>query len=132
MKDIYGHVVEFSRDQQGSRFIQHKLDSAGKEERERVFSEIKREAVLLMKDVFGNYVIQKFFDFGNQTHKTFFLEHMRGKIFELSTHVYACRVIQKVSCPHPSLSIASESLLTSGRLWNTTSSWNSKPASLAS
>lgn len=90
-------MVEFSRDQQGSRFIQHKLDSAGKEERERVFSEIKPEAVLLMKDVFGNYVIQKFFDFGNQMHKTFFLNHMRGKIFELSTHVYACRVIQKVS-----------------------------------
>ena len=90
--------MEFSRDQQGSRFIQHKLDTAGKEERERVFREIQPEAVLLMKDVFGNYVIQKFFDFGNQTHKTFFLDHMKGKILELSNHVYACRVVQKVNC----------------------------------
>lgn len=56
-QDIFGHVVEFSGDQHGSRFIQQRLETASSDEKQVVFDEIVPEAALqLMQDVFGNYV----------------------------------------------------------------------------
>lgn len=48
-----------SADQCGSRFIQQKLENASTEEKNMVFEEIIPQALSLMTDVFGNYVIQK-------------------------------------------------------------------------
>lgn len=48
-----------SADQYGSRFIQQKLETATTEEKNMVFNEIMPQALSLMTDVFGNYVIQK-------------------------------------------------------------------------
>lgn len=85
LSEIAGHVVEFryvfyvkmsmyfykiesdfniytsftSADQYGSRFIQQKLETATTEEKNMVFQEIFPQALALMTDVFGNYVIQK-------------------------------------------------------------------------
>ncbi|PHH72582.1 hypothetical protein CDD82_5909 [Ophiocordyceps australis] len=95
LKDIYGHVVEFSGDQHGSRFIQHKLETANSDEKDHTFREIEPNAVQLMKDVFGNYVIQKFFEHGNQVQKKILADKMKGKVVDLSTQIYACRVVQK-------------------------------------
>ncbi|KAJ9076311.1 mRNA binding protein puf3 [Entomophthora muscae] len=64
LKDIIGHMAEFSGDQHGSRFIQQKLESASTEDKQMVFDEILPNALQLMTDVFGNYVIQKFFEHG--------------------------------------------------------------------
>lgn len=102
LKDIYDHVVEFSGDQHGSRFIQQKLETASGEEKDRVFREIEQNAVQLMKDVFGNYVIQKFFEHGNQVQKKVLAERIKGKAVDLSMQIYACRVVQKVKIPLPS------------------------------
>jgi len=88
--------VEFSGDQHGSRFIQLKLESANSDEKEQVFREIEQDAIQLMKDVFGNYVIQKFFEHGNQVQKKLLAEKMKGKMISLSLQTYACRVVQKV------------------------------------
>lgn len=52
-----------------------------------------------MKDVFGNYVIQKFFEHGNQVQKKALASQMKGKMVSLSTEMYACRVVQKVRLP---------------------------------
>ncbi|KAK4190405.1 putative pumilio protein [Podospora australis] len=99
LKDIYGHIVEFSGDQHGSRFIQTKLETANSDDKEQVFTEILPNAVVLMKDLFGNYVIQKFFEHGNQVQKQALAAKMKGKVVELSTQMYACRVVQKaLSC----------------------------------
>ncbi|KAI5926421.1 armadillo-type protein [Camillea tinctor] len=95
LKDIYNHIVEFSGDQHGSRFIQEKLQTANSDEKEQVFREIEPNALQLMKDVFGNYVIQKFFEHGNQVQKKIIAAQMKGKVAELSTQMYACRVVQK-------------------------------------
>lgn len=102
LRDLPGHMVEFSQDQHGSRsdvllgsemhlkksnvfsshflsfhvisnlhlyfchsrFIQQKLERATPAERQMVFGEILQSAYQLMTDVFGNYVIQKFFEVG--------------------------------------------------------------------
>ncbi|KAI1393930.1 ARM repeat-containing protein [Hypoxylon trugodes] len=95
LKDIYNHIVEFSGDQHGSRFIQEKLQTANSDEKDQVFREIEPNTLQLMKDVFGNYVIQKFFEHGNQVQKKIIAAQMKGKVAELSTQMYACRVVQK-------------------------------------
>ena len=97
LKDIYEHVVEFSGDQHGSRFIQQKLETANSDEKEQLFREIQPNALQLMTDVFGNYVIQKLFEHGNQIQKRVLAEQMKNHVMELSMQMYGCRVVQKVS-----------------------------------
>ena len=46
------------------RFIQQKLETAAVADKQLVFNEILPSALVLMVDVFGNYVIQKFFEHG--------------------------------------------------------------------
>lgn len=57
LREIEGHCVEFSKDQQGSRFIQQKLETASSEDKIMVFEEVLPHCQKLMTDVFGNYVI---------------------------------------------------------------------------
>ncbi|EYE90579.1 mRNA-binding protein PUF3 [Aspergillus ruber CBS 135680] len=95
LKDIYNHVVEFSGDQHGSRFIQQKLETANSDEKEQVFREIQPNCLQLMTDVFGNYVVQKLFEHGNQTQKKILANQMKGHVLALSTQMYGCRVVQK-------------------------------------
>ena len=70
LRELQSHVVEFSQDQHGSRFIQQKLERATPQEKSLVFQEISPSAHSLMTDVFGNYVIQKFFEFGTPEQKS--------------------------------------------------------------
>lgn len=110
LSELRDHIVEFARDQHGSRFIQQKLETATIEEKNIVFSEILPQAGKLMVDVFGNYVIQKFFEFGtdNQkevgclnspsTHSCFIQllsQCLHGHVVEFAVQMYGCRVIQK-------------------------------------
>ncbi|XP_048209323.1 pumilio homolog 2 isoform X3 [Perognathus longimembris pacificus] len=95
LRDLIGHIVEFSQDQHGSRFIQQKLERATPAERQMVFNEILQAAYQLMTDVFGNYVIQKFFEFGNLDQKLALATRIRGHVLPLALQMYGCRVIQK-------------------------------------
>ena len=96
-QDIFNHIVEFSGDQHGSRFIQTKLETANSDEKDQVFREIYPNSLQLMTDVFGNYVIQKFFEHGNQAQKKILASQMKNHILTLSLQMYGCRVVQKVS-----------------------------------
>nr|ODN87826.1 pumilio 2 [Cryptococcus depauperatus CBS 7841] len=93
--DIFGHVVEFSGDQHGSRFIQQKLETASPEDSQKLFEEIYPNAYQLMTDVFGNYVIQKMFEHGDQMQKAALAKKMQGHVLQLSMQMYGCRVVQK-------------------------------------
>lgn len=96
-QDITGFVVEFSGDQHGSRFIQQKLEQASPEEMQMVFDEtMPAHALSLTQDVFGNYVIQKLFEFGTAAQRGQLAQAMEGHILQLSLQMYGCRVVQKV------------------------------------
>ena len=95
LKDITTHIVEFSQDQHGSRFIQQKLERATPSEKQLVFQEILPAAYQLMTDVFGNYVVQKFFEFGSEEQKDVLAQRIRGHVLPLALQMYGCRVIQK-------------------------------------
>ncbi|XP_019433076.1 PREDICTED: pumilio homolog 1-like isoform X5 [Lupinus angustifolius] len=95
LSEIAGHVVEFSADQYGSRFIQQKLETASTDEINMVFHEIMSHALSLMTDVFGNYVIQKFFEHGTEVQIRELADQLTGNVLTLSLQMYGCRVIQK-------------------------------------
>lgn len=60
-----------------------------------VFNEILGAAYHLMTDVFGNYVIQKFFEFGDTDQRQTLAQRLRGHVLPLALQMYGCRVIQK-------------------------------------
>ncbi|CAG0921434.1 unnamed protein product [Notodromas monacha] len=96
LNDMEAHLVEFSRDQHGSRYIQQRLEVATHVETQLVLTEILPHAYDLMVDVFGNYVIQKFFEYGSVEQKSMLVQTIRGKVVCLAMQMYGCRVIQKV------------------------------------
>ncbi|KAJ8503721.1 hypothetical protein OPV22_004607 [Ensete ventricosum] len=95
LAEIAGHVVEFSGDQYGSRFIQQRLETATREEKNMVFEEIMPRALSLMTDVFGNYVVQKFLEHGSAAQRGDLADQLDGHVLALSLQMYGCRVIQK-------------------------------------
>ena len=113
LRDLVNHMVEFSRDQHGSRFIQQKLERCSAAERELVFNEILSSSYELIVDVFGNYVIQKFLEFGSIDQKIQLLNSIKGHVLTLSLQMYGCRVIQKgleafASLPEQQIEIVKE------------------------
>ncbi|PWA74058.1 nucleic acid binding NABP, Armadillo-type fold protein [Artemisia annua] len=95
LSDVVGHLIEFSTDQYGSRFIQQKLETATVAEKNLIFPEIIPHARNLMTDVFGNYVIQKFFEHGTESQRKELAGQLLGHVLPLSLQMYGCRVIQK-------------------------------------
>jgi len=94
--DLSGHVLHFAQDQHGSRFIQQKLETATKDEKDKLWEELSPLALSLMTDVFGNYVIQKFVEFGSEEHQQNILILVLPHVESLTVQMYGCRVIQKL------------------------------------
>lgn len=95
LSDIKGHIAEYSSDQNGSRFIQQKLENGTTEDKALVFAEILPHASSLMTDVFGNYVIQKMFEHGESEKRRDLAKKLAGHVLTLSLQIYGCRVFQK-------------------------------------
>ncbi|KAI6772672.1 hypothetical protein HG530_003630 [Fusarium avenaceum] len=95
LNQLYEFIVACSGHPEVSRFIQNKLESANSAEKEKIFNGIGDDAVALMKDVYGNYVMQKLLEHGSQAQKARLCGCMRGHMFELSKNMYGCRVVQK-------------------------------------
>lgn len=94
-KDFVGYFSKLAKDQNGSRSLQIKLDSSTPDEINLIFKEIKPELTILMKDVFGNYVIQKLIEKGSSQIKSDIVNSIFGKIKDLAFDTYGCRVVQK-------------------------------------
>ena len=86
--DIKGHVVEFCLDQNGSRFIQQRLEVAEPNEKDSVMDEIVPAIKELQNDVFGNYVVQKLYEFGTDKMKTDLKGTLDGNMLLLSLQMY--------------------------------------------
>jgi len=95
MRRIEGHVVEFCQDQNGSRFIQQRLEMGNVAEQQIVMQEVLPAIRRLRNDVFGNYVVQKLLDFGTPQMKADIRETLEGEMLQLSLQMYGCRVVQK-------------------------------------
>mmetsp|Transcript_21964 Transcript_21964/g.44037 ORF Transcript_21964/g.44037 Transcript_21964/m.44037 type:complete len:862 (+) Transcript_21964:179-2764(+) len=93
--DIKGFIVEFCLDQNGSRFIQQRLEVADPVEKQAVMEEVLPAIHDLLNDVFGNYVVQKLFEFGTESLLKDLKGALEGNMLKLSLQMYGCRVTQK-------------------------------------
>ena len=84
---IRGHIVEFAQDQEGSRMIQRRLEQHADTDLELVYQELMPEALPLMTDVFGNYVIQKILEHGLNKHRQELVNVMGGNVVDLTLQV---------------------------------------------
>ena len=80
--------MEFCQDQNGSRFIQQRLEVAGTQEKELVMSEVLPSVRILRNDVFGNYVVQKLFEHGTARMRTQLRDTLEGEMLALSVQMY--------------------------------------------
>lgn len=81
-------MVEFCQDQNGSRFIQQRLEVGDVNEKQIVTSEILPEVERLRNDVFGNYVVQKLLEFGTPEMKANLRDTLKGEMLALSLQMY--------------------------------------------
>lgn len=95
LNDISNHICEFSQDRDGSKFIQRKLDEAPDHRKNTVFDEIHKNLHVLMMHRFANFVVQKFFNIGNECQRGILYQHIKVHFVELSLNKYGCRVVQK-------------------------------------
>jgi hypothetical protein len=86
--DVKGHTVEFCQDQNGSRFIQQRLEIGDAGEKEIVMAEVLPEVDRLRNDVFGNYVVQKLLGFGTDKMKEDLRDTVIGEMVQLSMQMY--------------------------------------------
>lgn len=95
LKELSSHIVAFCQDQHGSRFIQQRLEVCSEGDKQLVFDEVLPSAHVLMTDVFGNYVLQKLFEYGGPEQCESLAAILRGQAVALSMQMYGCRVVQK-------------------------------------
>ena len=57
-------IFDMCQDQNGSRQIQQQFEHGNDQEKDNIYNSIQENILILMKDVFGNYVVQKMFEKG--------------------------------------------------------------------
>ena len=95
LQQIIEQLMPMARDQNGSRFIQMKLETSGLAERQVLFEAVAPHVGELMCDIFGNYVVQKFYEIGTEAQKRVLCGALRGAVVAMSKNAYGCRVVQK-------------------------------------
>lgn len=94
---LTGHIVRIAKDQDGSRFIQQRLDyladpahnvASSSEELNLVFSEAMTSIEDLWNDVYGNFILQKLLDHGTEDMKAELGDRFHADVVSLSNRVY--------------------------------------------
>eukprot|EP00924_Labyrinthula_sp_SR-Ha-C_P015508 snap_masked-scaffold_4-processed-gene-1.18-mRNA-1 protein AED:1.00 eAED:1.00 QI:0/-1/0/0/-1/1/1/0/782 len=91
---LLGHIVEFSKDSHGSRFIQYKMENSSDGEKNLMIKEVLDDIVDLAGHPFGNYVVQNFLLYATNEDKFELAERFKGNLTKLSTQTHGCRVVQ--------------------------------------
>jgi hypothetical protein len=92
---LKGRMHEYACEQAGSRHLQQKLETAPSEDTQFICEELLPFTTSITNNVFGNYVVQKAFEFGSIELRRAFADLLVGKVVMLSMQMYGCRVIQK-------------------------------------
>lgn len=80
--------MEFCQDQNGSRFIQQRLEIGDLKEKQIVMNEALPDIRHLRNDVFGNYVVQKLLEFGTPEMRADIRDTLTGEMLALSLQMY--------------------------------------------
>ena len=93
--DYLSHnIFLLAKDQAGCRFLQEKLEKEPKEATEKFYNAILPYLISLVKDPFGNYLIQKLIQNLNLNQIIKILEIMSPTILDIGSNSHGTRVIQ--------------------------------------
>lgn len=98
IEEVVGQVIQVAQDQNGCRFLQRKFDEGGSQAISKVFSEIISSIIPLMKDPFGNYLIQKLLDRCSESQRTEVVKAVAegGELISIALSTHGTRAVQKL------------------------------------
>jgi len=93
---LIGKVYLVSRDQQGCRFLQKKLEEEDPQTVEIIFEEVYDHITELMTDPFGNYLCQKLLEHCNDHQRLSIVETVSPDLVSISKNMHGTRAVQKM------------------------------------
>lgn len=98
IEEVVGQVIQVAQDQNGCRFLQRKFDEGGAQTIAYVFPEILENVTSLMKDPFGNYLIQKLLDRCSEEQRTEVVKAVaeKGELVTIALSTHGTRAVQKL------------------------------------
>ncbi|KAK6341062.1 hypothetical protein TWF696_009371 [Orbilia brochopaga] len=103
----WGYLVDrvvMQNDQGASVFLQHKLkDLDHPEHKLAIINAIVEKALPLMTNRFGNFLVQRCFEYGEPYHVEAIMKIIKGRVVQLSMDAFGCHVIQRAldTVPEP-------------------------------
>lgn len=90
LEEVEGRIYLIAKDQHGCRFLQKKFDEGGPEDVEKIFHEIIGHITELMKDPFGNYLVQKLLEVCDEAQRMDILRvvTMDGELVKISLNMH--------------------------------------------
>jgi len=90
LEEVEGRIYLIAKDQHGCRFLQKKFDEGGPEDVQKIFHEIIGHITELMKDPFGNYLVQKLLEVCDESQRMEILRvvTMDGELVKISLNMH--------------------------------------------
>ncbi|EEB08931.2 RNA-binding protein [Schizosaccharomyces japonicus yFS275] len=89
------NIVEIATHRHGCCVLQRSLDRAGEENKRRLAFKVIANALALVQDPFGNYVVQYVFDLRNDEYNDMLVTQFSGHICDLSMQKFSSNAIEK-------------------------------------
>ncbi|XP_024375670.1 uncharacterized protein [Physcomitrium patens] len=98
LDEVEGRIYLIAKDQHGCRFLQKKFDEGGPEDVQKIFYEIIGHITELMKDPFGNYLVQKLLEVCDESQRMEILRVVTtdGELVKISLNMHGTRAVQKL------------------------------------
>lgn len=93
---LIGKIYMVSKDQQGCRFLQRKLEERDPQAIQIIFSEVFDHITELMTDPFGNYLCQKLLEFCNEEQRFKIVEKVSPHLVSIAKNMHGTRAVQKL------------------------------------
>ena len=95
-QDIKGNVALVGLDQMGSRWLQSQLDDTRLSGAKVIVGDVLESTLLLSRDVFGNYIVQKTLEYVDQENKDAIGRAVKGRMRRL---FFRCRQVTRYTVP---------------------------------
>eukprot|EP01117_Protostelium_nocturnum_P020655 TRINITY_DN93_c0_g3_i1.p1 TRINITY_DN93_c0_g3~~TRINITY_DN93_c0_g3_i1.p1 ORF type:complete len:723 (+),score=211.25 TRINITY_DN93_c0_g3_i1:398-2566(+) len=93
---VIGKIYSISKDQQGCRFLQKKLEEKDPQVIQTIYEEVREYVGELMIDPFGNYLCQKLLEFCNPDQRLGIIESVSDELVTISKNMHGTRAVQKL------------------------------------
>jgi len=96
LEQLIGKIYLVSKDQQGCRFLQKKLEEQDAQATQIIFSEVFEYITELMTDPFGNYLCQKLLEHCTDDQRLAIVRRVAPDLVSISKNMHGTRAVQKM------------------------------------